>query len=105
MNVAYKVVRIDGGVIVLFDSLGNLSNELEFTLFEELNVPAIKIGDNFVLLTKELLLYMRENNKLYVLLSPASEYDFSDWKGAYQLDEVAVGKLLALFELEEKKEN
>jgi len=104
-NLAYKVIRINGGVIALFDSVGKLSNELKFTFYEDLQAPAVKIGDNYILLTKELLLYLKENSKLYVLLSPASDYDYSDWKGAYQLDEVAIGKLLALFELEEKESN
>ena len=104
MKIAYKVLEIKGGIVAMFDEVGFLPPTLEITILEELGVPSLKIGEHFVPIPRDLLSYIKDNNKLYVLQSKISEYHHSDWKGTYEIDELAIAELLAVLKVVEGKQ-
>ena len=104
MKIAYKVLEIKGGIVAMFDEVGFLPPTLEITILEELGVPSLKIGEHFVPIPRDLLSYLKENNRLYILHSKISEYHHSDWKGTYEIDKLAIAELIAVLKVIEGKQ-
>ena len=104
MKVVYKIIEIKGGIIAMFDEVGSLPPTLEITALEDLGVPSLKVGEHYIPIPRDLLFYLKENNRLYVLESKISEYYSSEWKGTYEIDKLAIAELLAVLKVIESKQ-
>lgn len=99
MYTAYKYMKMDRGLLAIFEQGISLSSELPLDVVRIENDPYLKIGrDHFLHLDGETIECLKDCNRLNIAVSGPFESRIT-LQGTIDIDDVSIGKLLAYVEM------
>ena len=97
---AYKVVRVKDGVVAMFEEEVSLQDSEVVKIDVSEKGIFLSVGeDKRIFLNPGLILFLKENPRVYFLYSPRNFYDFSSWRGVVEVDQEVMDKLVFALEM------
>ena len=99
MVTAYKYLKMNGGLLAVFEKGISFSQGLPLNIIMIENDPYLKIGqDHYIRLDKETIECLESCNRIHIAVSDLFESRIT-LQGTIEIDDVAKGKLLAYVEM------
>ncbi len=100
MFTAYKYMKANGGLLVIFEKGISLSPGLSLDVVRIENDPYLKIGqEHFLSLKAETIESLKATNRLHIAVSGYFESCIV-LQGTIEIDDISKGKLLAYVEMD-----
>ena len=101
MHTAYKYMKMDKGLLMVFEKKISLGPGLPLNVVRIENDPYLKIGqDHYFRLDDETIDCLKNCNHIHVGISDSFESRITI-QGTVDIDDISIGKLLAYVEMEQ----
>ncbi len=100
MHTAYKYMKIDKGLLLVFEERISFGSGLSLNVVKIENEPYLKVGqDHYVRLDNDTIDCLKDCNRLHMAVSGLFESRIII-QGTVEIDDISIGKLLAYVEME-----
>ena len=100
MNTAYKYMKMDKGLLIVFEKKISFGSGLPLNVMRVENDTYLKIGqDHYFRLDDETIDCLKNSNRLHIGVSGSFESRITI-QGTVEIDDISIGKLLAYVEME-----
>ena len=99
MFTAYKYMKMERGLLAIFEEGIPLSPGLSLEVVRMEKYPYLKIGrDHFLRLDEETIECLKDCNRIHIAVSGSFESRIS-FQGTIEIDDISIGRLLAYVEM------
>jgi len=103
MLTAYKYMKMNGGLLAIFEKGITFGSRLTLDVVSMENDPYLKIGRNhFLRLDDETIEHLKGCNRLHIAVSDHFE-SLITLQATIEIDDISIGKVLAYIEMERKR--
>lgn len=100
MLTAYKYMKMNGGLLAIFEKEISFSSGLSLDVVRIENDPYLKIGRiHYIRLDEETIEYLENCNRIHIAVSDLFESRIT-LQGTIEIDDISKGKLLAYVEMD-----
>ena len=101
MHTAYKYMKMEKGLLIVFEKKISFGSGLSLNIVRIENAPYLKIGqDHYFRLDDETIDCLKNCNRIHVGISDSFESRITI-QGTIEIDDISIGKLLAYVEMEQ----
>ena len=99
MITAYKYMKMNGGLLAVFEKSVVFGSRLTLDVVNVERNPYLKIGtDHFLRLDDKTLECLKDCNRIYIAVSDNFESRMT-FQGTIEIDDISIGKILAYIEI------